>query len=68
MLKQLQVLILEKQKLLNNKQPVRFRYYKIRKLDKKMDKIAKAYAKACANDMYKKSYELCRSIIEANFQ
>jgi hypothetical protein len=37
-------------------------------LDRKMNKVARLYAKQNARIVYKESYDLCQSIIKANFK
>lgn len=68
MLSQLQKLILTKKQLMTNGDTSLFKTFKIKKIDHQMNKIAKRYAHLSAKKMYKDSYELCRSIIEANFE
>ena len=68
MLSQLQKLILTKKQLMTNSDMSLFKTFKIKKIDRQMNKIAKRYASLSAKKMYKDSYELCRSIIEANFE
>ena len=68
MLSQLQKLILTKKQLMTNSDMSLFKTFKIKKIDHQMNKIAKRCARLSAKKMYKDSYELCRSIIEANFE
>lgn len=68
MLSQLQKLILTKKQLMTDGKSSLFKIFKIKSIDHQMNKIAKKYARLSAKKMYKDSYELCRSIIEANFE
>lgn len=68
MLSQLQKLILTKKQLMTDGESSLFKIFKIKRIDRQMNKIAKKYARLSAKKMYKDSYELCRSIIEANFE
>lgn len=68
MLSQLQKLILTKKQLMTDGKSSLFKIFKIKRIDHQMNKIAKKYARLSAKKMYKDSYELCRSIIEANFE
>ena len=68
MLSQLQKLILTKKQLMTDGKSSLFKIFKIKSIDRQMNKIAKKYARLSAKKMYKDSYELCRSIIEANFE
>lgn len=68
MLSQLQKLILTKKQLMTDGTSSLFKIFKIKRIDHQMNKIAKKYARLSAKKMYKDSYELCRSIIEANFE
>lgn len=68
MLSQLQKLILTKKQLMTNGGTSLFKTFKIKRIDHQMNKIAKKYARLSAKKMYKDSYELCHSIIDANFE
>lgn len=67
MLEDLQKLVLTKQKILT--EPKSFiNIIKIHRIDRKMKRMAKKYAKQQAENMYKQAYSLFNQIIEANFQ
>lgn len=67
MLNELQTLIFKKQELLKKENTFRNRRA-IRKIDKQLEKTAKDYATDYSIAMYQRAYELCRSIIDANFK
>ncbi len=64
---ELQQLIFMRKELME--QPKSFKTKRsIRKIDKRIKKVVRAFAKEHANKVYEKMYELCYSVINANFQ
>lgn len=64
----LQKLIMERLSISTQDKITLFDRLKMLWLDYKMNKMAKTYAKTNAKIVYKESYELCQSIIKANFK
>lgn len=64
---ELQQLIFMRKELMG--QPKSFKTKRsIRKIDKRIKKIVRAFAEEHSHRVYQKMYELCYSVINANFQ
>lgn len=64
---ELQQLIFMRKELME--QPKSFRTRRsIRKIDKRIKKVVRAFAEEHSRRVYEKMYELCYSVINANFQ